>query len=295
MRHAHTSQISVPSLWSEDLHEFPLPLCDSIPYLSIWDVVIVWDAKKSTVASHFISVVWILLSKSAVSVYDSQEYKNIDMTSERINLILQLSVTFPPFQIHLGIQFLPSRLLFAQLYRDFLVLILRLRPLIQGIWSCWRSRVSRLSAFDAIGVVGHPLGFHLHTVTFSGGSRNFKTKGRGPHWSPHRNIVSSWWCPAVPWNLASSLFFDCSLEKRKFILPCLRYWLFRCGLSVLFKMLTRMGGSKSQLSSYTILYDMQNFELFCVGQHCIIQVKWPMITILGQLFIIFINSCYYYF
>ena len=127
---------------------------------------------------------------------------------ERMSLILQLSVTFLPFQIHLSIQFLPSRLLFAQLYRDFLVLIPRLRPLIQCIWSCWRSRVSRqLSVFGSIGVVGHPLGFYLHTVTFSGGSRNFKTKGRGPHWYPQRNIVSSWWCPAVPWNLASSPFF----------------------------------------------------------------------------------------
>ena len=138
MRHAHTSQISVPSLWSSDLHEFPLPLCGSVPYLSIWDVVIVWDAKKSTVASHFISVVWILLSKSAVSVYDSQEYKNIDMTSERINLILQLSVTFPPVQIHLGIQFLPSRLLFAQLCRDFLWSL----SFVWDHWSCWLSRVS---------------------------------------------------------------------------------------------------------------------------------------------------------
>ena len=44
----------------------------------------------------------IFLSVSAVSVQDSQAYRNMDMTSERISLICELSATFLSFQMVLS-------------------------------------------------------------------------------------------------------------------------------------------------------------------------------------------------
>ena len=44
----------------------------------------------------------ILLSVSAVSVQDSQAYRNVDMTRERISLIFELSAIFLSFQMFLS-------------------------------------------------------------------------------------------------------------------------------------------------------------------------------------------------
>ena len=44
----------------------------------------------------------VLLSVSAVSVQDSQAYRNMDMTRERISLIFELSTTFLSFQMVLS-------------------------------------------------------------------------------------------------------------------------------------------------------------------------------------------------
>ena len=51
---------------------------------------------------HLISMVCILLSVSAVSVQDSQAYRNMDMTRERISLIFELSAIFLSFQMVLS-------------------------------------------------------------------------------------------------------------------------------------------------------------------------------------------------
>ena len=45
----------------------------------------------------------ILLSVSAVSVQDSQAYRNIDMTRERISLIFELSAIILSFQMVLSL------------------------------------------------------------------------------------------------------------------------------------------------------------------------------------------------
>ena len=52
---------------------------------------------------HLISMACILLSVSAVSVQDSQAYRNMDMTRERISLIVELSAIFLPFQMVLSL------------------------------------------------------------------------------------------------------------------------------------------------------------------------------------------------
>ena len=44
----------------------------------------------------------IFLSVSAVSVQDSQTYRNMDMTRERISLIFELSAIFLSFQMVLS-------------------------------------------------------------------------------------------------------------------------------------------------------------------------------------------------
>ena len=51
---------------------------------------------------HLISKPCILLSVSAVSVQDSQAYRNMDMTRDRINLIFELSAIFLSFQMVLS-------------------------------------------------------------------------------------------------------------------------------------------------------------------------------------------------
>ena len=52
---------------------------------------------------HLISMACILLSVSAVSVQDSQAYRNMDMTRERISLIFELSAIFLSFQMVLSL------------------------------------------------------------------------------------------------------------------------------------------------------------------------------------------------
>ena len=51
---------------------------------------------------HLISMACILLSVSAVSVQDSQAYRNMDMTRERISLIFEPSAIFLSFQMLLS-------------------------------------------------------------------------------------------------------------------------------------------------------------------------------------------------
>ena len=48
---------------------------------------------------HLVSTAWIFLSSSAVNVQDSHAYRNIDMTRERISLILDLVGMFLSFQM----------------------------------------------------------------------------------------------------------------------------------------------------------------------------------------------------
>ena len=50
-----------------------------------------------------ISMACILFSVSAVSVQDSQAYRNMDMTRERISLIFELSAIFLSFQMVLSL------------------------------------------------------------------------------------------------------------------------------------------------------------------------------------------------
>ena len=52
---------------------------------------------------YLISMACILLSVSAVSVQDSQAYKNMDMTRECISLIFELSAIFLSFQMVLSL------------------------------------------------------------------------------------------------------------------------------------------------------------------------------------------------
>ena len=52
---------------------------------------------------HLISMACTLLSVSAGSVQDSQAYRNMDMTRERISLIFELSAIFLSFQMVLSL------------------------------------------------------------------------------------------------------------------------------------------------------------------------------------------------
>ena len=52
---------------------------------------------------HLISMACILLSVSAVRVQDSQAYRNMNMTRERISLIFELSAIFLSFQMVLSL------------------------------------------------------------------------------------------------------------------------------------------------------------------------------------------------
>ena len=52
---------------------------------------------------HLISMACILFSVSAVNVQDSQAYRNMDMTRERISLIFELSAIFLSFQMVLSL------------------------------------------------------------------------------------------------------------------------------------------------------------------------------------------------
>ena len=52
---------------------------------------------------HLISKACILFSVSAVNVQDSQAYRNMDMTRERISLIFELSAIFLSFQMVLSL------------------------------------------------------------------------------------------------------------------------------------------------------------------------------------------------
>ena len=52
---------------------------------------------------HLISMACILFSVSAVNVQDSQAYRTMDMTRERISLIFELSAIFPSFQMVLSL------------------------------------------------------------------------------------------------------------------------------------------------------------------------------------------------
>ena len=68
--------------------------------LEMWSLS-VGDAEKRL--RHLISMVCVLLSVFAVSVQDSQAYRNMDMTMERISLIFELSAIFLSFQMVLSL------------------------------------------------------------------------------------------------------------------------------------------------------------------------------------------------
>ena len=75
----------------------PNGLPSSISQLFVGDVVSVGDAEEFL--RHLISMACILLAVSAVSVQDSEAYRNMDMTKERISLIFELSAIFLSFQM----------------------------------------------------------------------------------------------------------------------------------------------------------------------------------------------------
>ena len=61
-------------------------------------MVLVRTVQKPSVASHLISKVCVLFSNSAVNIHDSQAYRNMEMTRERI------SFTFDPRDMLLSFQ-----------------------------------------------------------------------------------------------------------------------------------------------------------------------------------------------
>ena len=68
----------------------PNSMPDSVPHLFIPNMIPVGDAQKSSEAYN--SVACIFLSNSAVRVHVSHAYRKIEMTKERIILILELYV-----------------------------------------------------------------------------------------------------------------------------------------------------------------------------------------------------------
>ena len=127
--HVHTTLISVSSLWSEGLHEAPLRLwlC-SIPQ-HLWCGLCM---RCQGVCGSISSQLPESFSPIQLSV----------STTHRHTRILRWPVSASVCHSKQA-SVLSSQQLFAQFWREFLVLILRLRELIQGIWSCWRSQVSR--------------------------------------------------------------------------------------------------------------------------------------------------------
>ena len=73
----------------------PNCLPSSVSHFFFGDVVSVCDSEELSEASH-------LLSVSTVSVQDSQAYRNMDMTRERISLVFELSAIFLSFQMVLS-------------------------------------------------------------------------------------------------------------------------------------------------------------------------------------------------
>ena len=69
-------------------------------------MVSVGDAEELSEASHLHG----LLSVSAISVQDSQAYRNMDMTRECISLFFELSAIFLSFQMVLSfpVEYLPK-------------------------------------------------------------------------------------------------------------------------------------------------------------------------------------------
>ena len=72
---------------------FPVPAFTSS--LAMWSLYEI----PRTLQKHLISNACILLSMSAVMVYVSHAYKNMDMVREHISLILELMVMFLLFQM----------------------------------------------------------------------------------------------------------------------------------------------------------------------------------------------------
>lgn len=62
-------------------------------FTSLFTIQSLYDIPQSFL-KHFITVVWILLSISAVSVQISQEYSNIEIPSSLTSLILDFSDVF---------------------------------------------------------------------------------------------------------------------------------------------------------------------------------------------------------
>ena len=77
----------------------PNGLPSSVSHLFVRDVVSVGDAGKLSEASHLHG----LYPSLCVQVQDSQAYRNIDMTRERISLIFELSAIFLSFQMVLSL------------------------------------------------------------------------------------------------------------------------------------------------------------------------------------------------
>ena len=84
----------------------PSGLPDSVPHFLICNMISVGDARK-----HLISVACIFFSNSAVGVHVSQAYRKIEMTKERINLILELSAMFLSF--HMVLSFVNAPMVWA--------------------------------------------------------------------------------------------------------------------------------------------------------------------------------------
>ena len=74
---------------------------------------------KEPKEAFFIAVVCILFSNLAVNLNDSQAYKKVEITSESISLVLELSVMFLSFQI--GLSFVTSAVVCALLERTLVL------------------------------------------------------------------------------------------------------------------------------------------------------------------------------
>ena len=84
----------------EKIFKGPNGLSDSVPHFLICNMISVGDAQESSKASHFCS--YYLFSNSAVRVHVSQAYRKIEMTKDRISLILELSAMFLSFHMVLS-------------------------------------------------------------------------------------------------------------------------------------------------------------------------------------------------
>ena len=91
----------------------PNGLPSSISHLYVGDVVSVGDAEELSEASHLHGLYPLCVS---VSVQDSQAYRNMDMTRERISLIFELTAIFLSF--YMVLSFASAAVVWAILARN---------------------------------------------------------------------------------------------------------------------------------------------------------------------------------